>query len=375
MKVCVVTPSFFPAKVYGGPIFSTLYTYRELASLGVNINVSTTNANGNTKLYEPVKIFSKFSDNLYVKYYNETLIGRFSLSLMLHLWKDIKPSELVHIQAVFSSPTPIALFYASIYKKPIILSPRGSLGEWCLVNKRSSFKKFWLNFLILPFKKKIIWHATSEQEKNEILSIDSNAKVVIIPNGFEPGIVFIPVNASRSIKSKVIISMGRIHKKKGFDILITCFKNILDHYPDSILKIAGKDDGEKENLILLAKNLKIEDKVLFIDHLEGNEKNRFLSDADVFVLPSHNENFGNVYVEALAAGTPIVASTNTPWEEVEEAGCGRWVPNTVEETSGAMLDILSQDRETMRQNALKYVQKFDWKNIALDFKKLYESLV
>ena len=103
------------------------------------------------------------------------------------------------------------------------------------------------------------------------------------------------------------------------------------------------------------------------------KKNEFLSDADVFVLPSHNENFGNVYAEALAAGTPIVSSINTPWEEVVQAGCGCWVSNTVEDTTNAMLDLLSRNREELRQNALKYVQKYDWENIAIQFKKLYEE--
>ncbi len=94
----------------------------------------------------------------------------------------------------------------------------------------------------------------------------------------------------------------------------------------------------------------------------------------LFVLPSHNENFGNVYIESLAAGTPIVASKNTPWSAVEEADCGKWVNNTVEETAQAMIEMLQKDREQMRVNAKNLSQQYDWKNIAVQFKQVFEKM-
>ena len=192
-----------------------MYVSKELAKNNVLVNVSTTNANGKSKLETETNISLKFADNFYVKYYNETFIGRFSFAFFFNIWKDIRKSEIVHIQAIFSIPTPIALFYSFLFRKPIILSPRGALGEWCLQYKKSKFKSFWLKFLILPYKSKITWHATSEQEKNEILSVDKNAKVFIIPNGFEPGIRYMPSSKNNNPAKKVIISMGRIHEKKG----------------------------------------------------------------------------------------------------------------------------------------------------------------
>jgi glycosyltransferase involved in cell wall biosynthesis len=126
----------------------------------------------------------KFEDNFYVKYYDETKVDKFSLQLFLNVWKDIKSSDIAHIQAIFNTPVPVSLFYAKLFKKPIILSPRGSLGEWCIGNG-SRFKNIWLNYLLKPLVQNITWHATAEQEKDEILSIYPNAKVSIIPNGIE----------------------------------------------------------------------------------------------------------------------------------------------------------------------------------------------
>ena len=100
----------------------------------------------------------------------------------------------------------------------------------------------------------------------------------------------------------------------------------------------------------------------------------FLANADLFVLPSHNENFGNVYLESLATGTPIVASLGTPWSEVEECDCGKWVENSIEKTSKSIIEMLERDREEMRENSMRLASKYDWSSVALQFKKVFEEM-
>ena len=185
MKINLIIPSFYPATVFGGPIFSTLHTCKELSKLdNININVSTTNTNMHDKLDVETNKDIRFEDNFYVKYYDETIINRFSFQLLINIWKDIEKSDIIHIQGIFDTPTPISLFYAKLFNKPVLLSPRGSLGIWCIGNG-SKFKTIWLNYLLKPLVKNINWHATAQQEKDEILSIYPDAKVEIIPNGIE----------------------------------------------------------------------------------------------------------------------------------------------------------------------------------------------
>jgi glycosyltransferase involved in cell wall biosynthesis len=386
MKINLIIPSFYPATVYGGPIFSTLHTCTELSKLDdIFINVSTTNTNMYSKLDVETNQDIKFEDNFYVKYYDETKVDKFSLQLFLNVWKDIKKSDIVHIQAIFNTPVPISLLYAKLFRKPIVLSPRGSLGEWCLDNG-NKFKSIWLNRLLKPLVKNITWHATAQQEKDEILSIYPNAKVEIIPNGIEYDKFQVSNNLSKSEyckkftnhdfePNKIIISMGRLQKKKGFDILIDSFNETIKSFPNSILLIAGSDEGEEGNLRKQIKYLNLEKNVFLVGAISGQNKIDFLSNADLFCLPSHNENFGNVYVESLASGTPIVASKMTPWSEVEKYDCGKWVENSVEKTSKAMNEILNKNRETMRLNSRNLASKYDWKNIAQEFKNLYESVL
>jgi len=386
MRLLLVVPSFYPATVYGGPIFSSLHTSQELAKLDdIDVCVSTTNANMTSKLDVETNEWQKFDDDFFVKYYNETKINVISLGLLFNVWKDIKQADVVHIQYMFTTPTLIALYYAKVLNKPIILSPRGALCKWCLA-QGSRFKQKWLRWLIGPFANTIYWHATAQQEKDEILLQYPDAKVEIIPNGieFETFQKYIKISKKEFCKifakqdmdaDKIIVSMGRLQKKKGFDILIDAFAKIMSDYPNVKLFIAGQDEKEGENLKQQIKDLDLQKQVFLIGVIHGQDKINFLANADLFVLPSHNENFGNVYVESLAAGTPIVASTGTPWSEVEEYDCGKWVDNSADETAKAMIEMLEKDREQMRINAKKLAEKYDWKNIAILFKEVFQKMI
>lgn len=385
MKINMIIPSFYPAVIYGGPIFSSLHACKELSKLDdIKIFVSTTNTNMYSKLDVKTNQDIKFEDNFYVKYYNEAIVDKFSLALFLNVWRDIKKSDVVHIQYIFNTPVPISLLYAKIFNKPVLLSTRGNLCKWCLT-QGSKLKKSWLRFFIKPFANHIYWHATASQEKEDIVSIFPNAKVEIIPNGIDceefkdsnklSKQAYMKKYTKQNIDvDKIIVSMGRLQKKKGLDILIEAFVPVLKVYPDAKLLIAGEDEGEKENLIQLIQKYDLIDKVFLIGNIQDQDKIDFLANADLFVLPSHNENFGNVYVESLASGTPIVASTGTPWEEVEEYHCGKWVNNNKDETANAIIEMLNEDRDEMRANSLKLSRKYDWKNIAIRFKTVYQKM-
>lgn len=387
VKLSVVIPSFYPAVVYGGWVFSSLNTCKELAQLGVECYVSTTNDNGQDIIKPEVKNFTKLSDNIFTKYYKQNIRERFSLSMLFGLKSDLKNTDIVHVQGIFSLSTPLGLFFANLLSKKTILSPHGCLGEWCLADGNSTFKRPYLALFIRPYAYKLTWHATSAQERAEILALYPKAKVVVIPNGIYaeefqsshriPRADFIKKYTGIEHRlDKVVISMARLHKKKGLDILIAAFGNTLHTHPDSILLIAGEDFGEKKNLQQQIKDLNLLDRIFLIGQIEGQERVDFFANADLFALSSHNENFGLVYAEAMAAGTPILASTFTPWQEVEELKIGKWVANTVAETTKGLNEILSQDLELMGQRARNFVtEKYTWKSIGVKFHQLFEQLL
>jgi glycosyltransferase involved in cell wall biosynthesis len=385
VKVCVISPAFYPAIVYGGPIFSIYHTCIELAKQGMEIFVSTTNANGKGKLEVTPNRLVRLGERFFVKYYDDTIVGRFSWKFALLVWRDIRACDVVRIEDIFSSYIPPSLFYAKLFGKPTLISPRGVLSDWSLANKRALLKRIWLALFIKPFLRNSWWHATSEQEKIEILDFYPKAKVVVIPNGIEVHQFSKVAKLSRSEYLRkfanidgsakiVVVSMGRLHKKKGFDVLIDAFAGLLADFGDAILLIAGKDDGEKRNLESQIARLGLVGKVFLVGEVSGEEKVAFLGGADLFALPSHSENFGNVYLEAMAAGLPVVASKGTPWERVDEVGCGRWVENTVEATRAAMRDILKGDTETMGKRGQDYAKEYDWQSIAKRFRAVLQEM-
>jgi glycosyltransferase involved in cell wall biosynthesis len=122
--------------------------------------------------------------------------------------------------------------------------------------------------------------------------------------------------------------------------------------------------------------LGLKEKVFLLGRIEGLEKIEFLRNADVFALASHHENFGMSYAEALAAGTPIAAGTNTPWQEVAKYNCGKWVENTPEKFAEAIREILNSDPMQMGRNGSKFIKEnFSWDKIGNHFKEVVETMI
>lgn len=366
MKVALVIPSFYPATVYGGSTFASYHLTREAAKNGVDIRVSTTNANGKTSLDVISNSFVEL-DTFRVKYYHEQWIKFFSFRLLFGLWKDLKAADVLHLQAVFSYPTPIALFYAVLLNKKVLFSPRGSLSEYTF-QSGSLIKKIWLKLLIKPFIKKVFWHATSIKEREEIKSFFPEAKVYLISDGTY-------VEEMKSVeKENYIAAIGRIHPVKGYDLLIESFAQMQNKYPDLLLKIAGKDDGCKADLEELVKRHGLTDKVSFLGNISGEEKESFLCKAKCLVMPSHTENFGIVAVEAMAQGTPVVASTNTPWEIIEKRKAGFWAENNPIDLKKSIVSLLEVKNNEYEKNAHSLAKEYDWRHIAKQYQQVLEEI-
>ena len=120
MKVIYISPSFYPAVIYGGPIFSTYHTCNNLNKLDVDVAVCTTNANGDNRLNVKTGVYL-YDLGFPVKYYNDLIVGRFSLSFLFMIWRDILSADIIHVQSIFSLPTPISLFYAWFFQRKVAL--------------------------------------------------------------------------------------------------------------------------------------------------------------------------------------------------------------------------------------------------------------
>ena len=133
---------------------------------------------------------------------------------------------------------------------------------------------------------------------------------------------------------KLALFMGRVHPKKGCDLLIEAFAKVLSQKPDWHLLIAGPDQvGLQEALNYRAAQLGLASRITWMGMIGGTMKWGALRAAEVFVLPSHQENFGIAVAEALAAGAPALISNKVNiWREIESDGAGIVADDTLEGT-------------------------------------------
>lgn len=123
---------------------------------------------------------------------------------------------------------------------------------------------------------------------------------------------------------RLLLFLGRLHTKKGCDLLIAAFAAVAQHHPQLHLVMAGPDsDGLRALLMQQALALGVHSRITWTGMLEGPAKWGALRAAEVFVLPSHQENFGIAVAEALAVGTPVLISKQVNiWPEIVAAGAG-----------------------------------------------------
>jgi glycosyltransferase involved in cell wall biosynthesis len=169
---------------------------------------------------------------------------------------------------------------------------------------------------------------------------------------------------------RLALFMGRIHPKKGCDLLIEAYAKVLGQDPDWHLVNAGPDQvGLRENLNYRAAEIGIAPRVTWTGMLSGTMKWGALRSAEVFVLPSHQENFGIAVAEALAAGTPTLISNKVNiWREIEADGAGIVAEDTLEGTRQLLqsyVGLSEKKRIEMRSAALDcFAQRFEIKKAA-----------
>lgn len=323
MKILHVVPTYYPASRYGGPIQSVHGLCNALADKGHDIHVFTTSVDGpgdlNVRLCEPVLV-----DRVKVHYFPSYRLRRLYWSPMMQkaLNKYMSSFDILHVHSIFLWPTSAAARIARLMGVPYIVSPRGMLVKDLIRMKGRLKKSFWLHFV----ERKTLeaadcLHATSDQEAEQILEFGYKiANIEVVPNGVNIS----PLKPISNPAYSTLLFLGRISWKKGLDRLILAMKWL----PGVHLQIAGNDDENlKPYLEKLAQINGVADRVKFLGVVSGSNKESLLRTSSLLILPSHNENFGNVILESLACGRPVAITEGVGLANaVEAAGAGFKIP-------------------------------------------------
>ena len=290
--------------------------------------------------------------------------------------KDAPNFDLIHSHMLWMAPNYYSGLVANKLNIPYVCSPRGTLSKWAL--RRSSWKK---KIVLAIGQKKALntvscFHATAEQEYNEIREAGyPSTPCTIIPNGID--IFQLPERKEKQYKQ--LTFMSRIHPKKGIDNLIKAWIDLQDIFMAWELLIVGPDNNEyAEELKLLVDSLGGK-RITFTGEVKGEDKIRLLTNSDLFVLPTHSENFGMVVAEALACQVPVVCTKGAPWSGLVENNSGWWIDIGVEPLKLSLKEAMSlpeADRISMGKNGRKWMKRdFSWDRIAKDMIKTYEWLI
>jgi len=392
MKILHIVSSYWPAFEFGGPIESVHQLNKWLIKKGADITVYTTNAglkkNKNIILKKEtvvngVKVF-------YFPYYGYVHFT-FSPVLCWTIRKNIKNFDLIHITGVWNFPVLAAAFWARFYKKPYIISSRGSLMKEPMEKKSLLIKKIFLFlFVRRDLKNASAVHFTVEAEKEEYMKASLPLKkAIIIPNGFD--IIEFKKQLSQNFfrnkfnigaDKKVILFLSRLNWKKGLDTLIPAFAEVLKKESRAVLVLAGPDEKNyKKEIELKIVNckLKIGKDVIFTDMLIGEDKISAYRESDVFVLPSYSENFGMAVVEAMTCELPVIITKGVGIsKEVEKAGAGIVIEKDKKQLTEAILKILENPQlgKKMGENGRKLVEtEFSSEKVAEKWIEEYSNLI
>ena len=252
------------------------------------------------------------------------------------------------------------------YRSPgpaFVISPRGMLTKVALTFSPMKKRAIGLFCQDRSLRAASLFHATSMEELEDIRAYGLRQPVAVVPNGIDVPEVPPPAMSER----RRLITLGRVHRKKGLDRLIAAWAEIAPRFPDWDLEIIGPNQNDHRNeLMTQARSLGVK-RVTFREAIHGTEKQIIMGTADLFILPSLSENFGITVAESLAVSVPVIATKGTPWAGLEDNACGWWVGHSPADLASAMNQAMRLPRDELKRmglNGRTWMERdFSWDEI------------
>jgi glycosyltransferase involved in cell wall biosynthesis len=299
------------------------------------------------------------------------------------LGAEVRSADGVHIHGIWQKHCALTAFLARRLRKPYLISAHGMLDGWALGNKR--LKKMIYSGLVenRNLRQAACLHALTQAEAADYRKLAPTIPAAVIPNGVSipggtPDLFFerFPQLEGRTI----VLFLGRIHYKKGLDILCRSWPAISRRFPDAHLVLAGPDfENTRASIESLVDELRIRSSVTFTGMLKGSLKWSALAAADLFVLPSYSEGFSVSVLEALGMGLPVVISEQCHVPEVSTRGCGWVIQPSVNELEAALrgaLAVPAAERKRMGTGGWALVnEKYSWPVIGSQMASVYDWML
>ncbi len=296
----------------------------------------------------------------------------FSPAMIIRLASYARGADIIYLHSLYSFPVLIGFVLAQLYHKPYLLWTHGVIAPF-LWRKGWNHKRIYEKLLgrrILNQAAAVVFTSQGEREETKFLRL--KAPSVIIPHGFDTGpYEHLPERGAFRAKflqghtGPVVLFLSRVNIKKGLDILVQSFAYVIERIPNVRLAIVGNSDPISFQQCVQAwlREYGVEKSAVLTGPLYGLAKLQAFADADVFVLPSYEENFGSVIFEAMASRIPVVISDTLNYaNEVAGYEAGLVVRRYPQEFAAATLKLLIDNalRRRMGRNGLQMARVYSW---------------
>jgi glycosyltransferase involved in cell wall biosynthesis len=286
-----------------------------------------------------------------------------SSSLKRAMQFDYGEPRIVHSHGLWMMPN---IYPAKIPQSSILVtSPRGTLSDWAWNRSYWIKRVAWLIGQKKMLRRSDCFHATAEHEVGDIRKRGFRQPVAVIPNGIDvPEIQ----GVGRPAHQRILLFLARLHPVKGLENLIRAWHSVGPNFQEWKLVIAGGGSVSYEKQLKeLADSLKVE-RLEFCGSVYGSEKIKLVASADLYVLPSFTENFGVSVAEAMACGTPVITTDQTPWTSLPKQESGWCIEVGERALTECLQNTLAIDRAKLTEmgaRARRWMQTdYSWNEIA-----------
>jgi glycosyltransferase involved in cell wall biosynthesis len=290
----------------------------------------------------------------------------------------VSDTDVIHGHGLYDGTNLVFGREARRQGKPLAYHVHGMLEPYIL--NRSRWKKRLVHLLFENANVRAVrfWRALTAKEADQIRASGARQPIAVLPNGLDPDRFARPADCGAPIETALLnalsknsrraLFLGRIHPKKGLQLLLPAWAKLAARHADWQLVIAGPDEaGYLGEMRSLAQSLGLAERVIFTGLVTGEHKTRLLYSADLFVLPSYSEGFPMSVLEAWACGLPVVATRECNVADVSAAEAG-WEcdarPESLEYALGAALGAGDAERRERGANGRRLLEfRYSWPSI------------
>jgi glycosyltransferase involved in cell wall biosynthesis len=406
MKVLCICPGYYPAFEMGGVVASVHGLNKELVKQNIEVTVYATNNFLEDKVVSNVPVNVDGVTVIYFDFNKQfEFISNNGWQFSVSMWKMVRTHiteyDVVHIHSIWNFPVALAAYYCRKHGIPYVITPRGMLYPYTI--KMFAWRKLPYYWLIAKrdVQGAALVHYTTEDEANKCHSfLKLKNSFIVIPNGIDL-VEYSNLPSHNDLRKRykelegkiVVLFLGRINGKKGFDILIEAFSQVYETEKRVHLLIVGADEcGYLKTVISMVTKHKLnyadysgelipeagEYQVTYTGQLTGVRKLEAYSGSDIFVLSSYSENFGNTVIEAQVCGLPVVVSDQTGASElIKKWDTGLIVQTDAQSISKALKTMVSnpESAKNMGSRGKAFVLKqLSWGGIAHQMSMEYKCI-